>query len=315
MTHMRYWGLTLAGATAGAFIAIERFAFGVNASVWIAFGVAIAATLASVAAFSVGLTRENQAFSGHSAVSALIAGWTIIAMLVFSKSTASWLAFADGIALMLVSLRALALHETTIERVVHALERGAPTAAALQGAPTPSPAAAPSQSARKSEKPAAIKSSMGAWMYWLSHMGLAIAGAFIVLMSFAMAATGTPGTARWIAFGIGIAGVCVAGALSLQRTIVPEIGAHADGGLVGRQARLLASGTDALISVALIVTMAVYSGTSGRWIAFALGCALAGVSLLAAAIHELTSERVRHELEIAEPAGAVQQTPIGGAAA
>jgi hypothetical protein len=94
MTHMRYWALSVATAAAGGFIAVDRFAFVPQHAIWIAFGVAIAAGVFSLAASAVALVRQNQRFSGLSAVSALIAGFTIIAMRTFTAPTALWLAFA-----------------------------------------------------------------------------------------------------------------------------------------------------------------------------------------------------------------------------
>ena len=67
----------------------------------------------------------------------------------------------------------------------------------------------------------------------------------------------------------------------------------------GRLAVLLVSLLGVGSAVALIVTLPIYAGTTARWLAFALGCEVAGASLLALTIHEITSERVRHELEIA----------------
>ena len=79
MTHMRYWAMTFAVAIGGAFLAIQRFAFAPTTAVWIAFAVASAAVVLSLAAVLVALLRENQAFSGLSALSALVAAWTVIA--------------------------------------------------------------------------------------------------------------------------------------------------------------------------------------------------------------------------------------------
>src|ERR1700750_701042 len=122
MTHMRYWAMTFAVAIGGAFLAIQRFAFAPTTPVWIACAVPAAAVVLSLAAVLVALLRDNQAFSGVSALSALVAAWTVIATLVFTAPTALWLAFGGGIVLLALSLRALALHETTVEEVVHQLE-------------------------------------------------------------------------------------------------------------------------------------------------------------------------------------------------
>jgi hypothetical protein len=51
----------------------------------------------------------------------------------------------------------------------------------------------------------------------------------------------------------------------------------------------------------LAVTMALHAGIDYRWTAYGLGAGLVGVSLAASLIHELTSEHVRHELELEHP--------------
>ena len=79
MTHMRYWAMTFAVAIGGAFMAIERFAFAPTNAIWIAFGVAVAAVVLSLAAALVALLRDNQTFSALSGESALVAAWTVIA--------------------------------------------------------------------------------------------------------------------------------------------------------------------------------------------------------------------------------------------
>ena len=312
MTLMRYWALCLATAICGGFIAIDRFAFGAHAAAWIAFGVAVGATVFSVAACLLALARENHAFSGLSALSGLIAGWTVIATLVFNAPTAIWLAFASGLALVLVSLRALALHETTVERVVHALERSAtlePTPAAPSARPTP--ATAGHRPARADQ----LSAPMRSWMYWLAETGIALCGAFVVLLTFALTVPGTAHTSpRWIAFGIGIAGSCLALGAVLSRMLPRGASGLSDAG--GRRATAVAALASIPAPVAMIVTMAIFGGDTARWIAFALGCAMVGMSLIALALHELTTERVRHELEVAEPTRAPQPagTPVGSAA-
>ena len=86
MTHIRYWAASLATAIAGGFIVIDRFAFTANHAVWIAFAVAVAAAVSSLVATGVALLRENHAFSGVSALSVLVAGFTIVVVRVFNGS-------------------------------------------------------------------------------------------------------------------------------------------------------------------------------------------------------------------------------------
>lgn len=312
MTHMRYWLMTLASAICGAFIAIDRFAFAANTAKWIAFGVAIGATVFSLEAFFVALVRENHTFSGLSALNVLIGGWTIIAMLVFIRPAALWLGFADGLALLVIALRGLALHETTIERVVHALELGAPLEPALQATPTtitPPTTVRPGTGGSLRPQPT-IGAPMGAWMSWLSQTAVMLAGAFVVLMTFALrTASGHTVSLRWLAFGIGIVATCLALGSLLGRGLLRDTAVLAENGAAGRRAELMLTCADAAVGVAVIVTMIVYSGNTARWLAFALGCGLVGFSLLASLVHEVTSERVRHELEIAEPAPSLRAGP------
>jgi hypothetical protein len=296
---MRYWAMSVAVALAGGCLAIGRFAFAPNHAVWIAFGVAIAAGVFSLAATGVALVRQNQAFSGLSAVSALVASWTIIATRVFTTSSALWLAFAGGLALLLLSLRALALHETTIERVVHALE--------LNGASQP---AAVSQGQAVATSPAhrlrrglQISSEIRSWMYWLTHTGVGLAGAFVVLATFAWWPKASPQVSpRWLTFALGVAGASLAISLLLERVLA----ARSEGRTASQRAAIAITTASAAVSIALIVLMAVLHGTDARWWAFGLGDGMVGVSLLAWIIHELGSERVRHELEIAHATTTIQ---------
>lgn len=315
MTHTRYWAMTLATAICGAFIAIERFAFAQTTSIWITFGAAIAATVFSLGAFGVALRRENHSFSGLSAMSAFGAGFTIIAMRSFSAPTALWLALAAGVALLLVSLRALALHETTVERVTYALEHGLSLAAVEAGeaglppAEPQTPARGTSTLTRRLE----VSAPMRSWTYWLTHTGIAVAGAFVVSMTFALNVPGTNyDTMRWLAFGVGAAaGLMALGAL-LQRIVLRDGAGKIEGQARGRLAAMILTSASVAVSAGMIVTMAIYSTSTLRWIAFALACGLVGISLLAQAIHELTSERVRHELEIAAPAAHAVAQPMAG---
>jgi hypothetical protein len=313
MMHIRYWAMTLATAVCGAFIAVERFAFARGPAVWIAFGVAIAATVLSAAAFLVALLRENHAFSAMSGLSVLAGVWTIIAQRTFAAPTALWLAFAGGLVLVLLALRGLALHETTIERVVYSLAPAGDQTAGVHSpaggrsgeVPETAGEAAAGSSVRRGF---AISAAMRSWMYWLTHTGLALAGAFVVLLTFALTAPGHHhASVRWIAFGIGIAATAVALASLLERAFAREFAGLREG-LSGRLGAIALTATSMAVGVAMIVTMSVLSGSHARWVAFGLGCGIAGVSLVALIVHELTSERVRHELEITAPAAQPSRT-------
>jgi hypothetical protein len=282
MTHIRYWALTMATALAGAFIAIDRFAFTPTNSLHIAFGVAIAAAALSLAAIAVALLRENHAFSGTSALSLLVAGFTIIATRVFTGPSALWLAFAGGVGLLLLSLRALALHETTVEQVVHQLE--------LSGSGESSVAV--------SRTGIEISGTMRSWLYWLSHTGIALAGAFVVASTFIWRHGDTTTVSpRWLAFGVGVG----AASIGLASLADRALDAYREGYTPERIAAIVLTGLAVAAAVALFVVMAAITNTFDlRWWAFGLGAGMSGISLVASTVHELTTERVRHELEVAQ---------------
>ncbi|MGH2865433.1 MAG: hypothetical protein ACRDJX_09330 [Solirubrobacteraceae bacterium] len=309
MTHTRYWAATLATALCGGFIVIVRFAFDNFSTPWIVFGVAIGATVFSLAAFLVALLRASHAFSGLSAVNGLIGAWTIVAMLTLNKPAAGWLAFADGLALVIVSLRALALHETSIERIVYALEDE--RSEDLDGGRLATAAVGVSNST--AGRRLTVSAPMRSWLSWLTNIAIAVTGGFIVVMTFALTRTGTSHVSpRWVAFGLAIGVACVALGSLVDRGLLRRTRRTSDWTDEGRPGLLALAGGNLAAAVALIVTMIVYTGDTARWIAFALGCAMVGVSLLALAVHEITTERVRHELEVAEPSSTHRTVPPHG---
>lgn len=261
---------------------------------WIAFGVAVAATLLSFGAFLVALLRENHTFSGLSALGVLVAGWTVIDTLVFNKPAALWVAFAGGLILPLLTLRSLGRHETTIERVVHALERE-PSAALEPEQSAIVPPTAGRSSDGGTVGPPSIGLAKRSWAYWLAHTrpgAGGCAGRADELRAHCLRPPPRRGTVgrvrardprhRHRAHG-------ARRARASRGNAGPEHRDHA-----GRLARALLSTSSVAIAIALIVTMALLTGGTARWVAFALGCGIIGASLLAHIAHELTSERVRH---------------------
>jgi hypothetical protein len=287
MTHMRYWAMTFAVAISGAFLAIERFAFASTTAVWIAFAVAAAAVVLSLAAALVALLRDNHGFSGVSALSALVAVWTVIATRVFTTPTALWLAFGGGIVLLTLSLRALALHETTVEQVVHQFEvdGSGETFASIR------------------RRGIEISGTMRSWLHWLGHTGIGLAGAFIVASTFVWPQATAELSPRWLAFGVAAVaatvglGLLLDGLLDIRRTNMTAPRTIEN---------LLTVASVAVAGAMIVLTAANISNL--RWWTFGLGAGLVGASLVASIVHELSSERVRHELEVA-------QTDVGELAA
>jgi hypothetical protein len=279
MTHMRYWAMTFAVAISGAFLAIERFAFAPTTAAWIAFAAAAAAVVLSMAAVLVALLRDNQAFSGLSALSAMVALWTVIATRAFSTPTALWLAFGGGIVLLALSLRALALHETTVEQVVHQLEvdGSGETFAAIR------------------RRGIEISGTMRSWLHWLGHTGVGLAGAFIVASTFIWPHATPDLSPRWLAFGVAAGAATIALGLLLDSLIDIERTTVA----AARTIEALLTTAMVAVAGAVIVLTAAQGIGNLRWWTFGLGAGLVGLSLVASTVHELSSERVRHELEVA----------------
>ena len=280
MTHMRYWAMTFAVAIGGAFLAIERFAFAPSNAVWIGFGVAVAAVALSLAAALVALLRDNQTFSGVSAVSALVAAWTVIATRAFTTPTALWLVFAGGIALLALSLRALALHETTVEQVVHQLEvnGSGETFATIR------------------RRGIEISGTMRSWLHWLGHTGIGLAGALIVASTFIWPHATPELSPRWLAFGV----AAVAGAIALGLLLDGLMDVPRANTTVARTLEVVLTTAAVAMAGALIVLTAAQGIGNLRWWTFGLGAGLVGAALLASIVHELSAERVRHELEVGQ---------------
>jgi hypothetical protein len=299
MTHMRYWAVTFAAAVAGGFIAVSKFAFSPYHAIWAGFGVAIAAGVASLAGTVLALGRENHRFSGLSALSALLAGFTVIATRSFTGSTALWLEFSGGLALLLVSLRALAMQEAEAERVVHSLETNGSgkTVAVKQGN------AVAGSSLELVRDELQLTSQMRSWVHWITHTAVGIAGGFVALTTFAWKTPVTGVQPHWVWAGAGIAAASVA-LLALAEHVLTAVN---EGITVARAAAIAVTTAAVAVSGALVLTMALHADINYRWIAFGLGTAMVGVSVVAAIVHELSRARVRDELELAHQATTTQE--------
>ena len=104
---------------AGAFLTVAATAWSAGTAGWTAFGVSVG--VAIIAAASATLATKSAQRFGHGLI-ALVAGWSLIAALIFSGSLLTWFVFADAIAVGVLALADLASHEVSTERVVHSLE-------------------------------------------------------------------------------------------------------------------------------------------------------------------------------------------------
>jgi hypothetical protein len=104
---------------AGAFLAVASMAWASGTAGWTAFGVSAGVTVLAVA--SAAMAKKTSARVGHGLLG-LVALWSLIAAVAFSGTTLTWLVFADAIAVGVLALADLAVHEATTERIVHQLE-------------------------------------------------------------------------------------------------------------------------------------------------------------------------------------------------
>ncbi|GHF78450.1 uncharacterized membrane protein YhaH (DUF805 family) [Amycolatopsis bartoniae] len=110
------FGVDVLGILAGAFVAVAAVAFTAPVAGWIAFGVSTG--LAVLGATGAVLAKRLSARIGHG-VLGLVGLWSLIAALVFTTPA---LVFADALAVVLVALVDLTVHEASTERVVHQLD-------------------------------------------------------------------------------------------------------------------------------------------------------------------------------------------------
>jgi hypothetical protein len=104
---------------AGAFLTVTAMAWSAGTAGWTAFGVSTGITV--IAAASAVLARKTSVERGHGLIG-LVALWSLAAALAFSGSILTWLVFADAIAVGVLALIDLGVHEATTERIVHQLE-------------------------------------------------------------------------------------------------------------------------------------------------------------------------------------------------
>jgi hypothetical protein len=123
----KYPFLAMMSLLAGGFLAVAVYAFAPTTAIWLGFAVSVGlvvvglATAATVRARRISIGERIAAATSGGAV-ALIAGWTIVAPLVFAPATALWLVFASACGYVGLSISALAVREITTERVVHHLD-------------------------------------------------------------------------------------------------------------------------------------------------------------------------------------------------
>lgn len=108
----------LALIIAGAFLVVATQAFARADAAWVTFGVAVGLTGVSALMLA---TRGSIAQRAIGGVGVVLGAWTIVASLVFSTFTATWIGFASACAYVALGVAGLTEHELRTERVVHSL--------------------------------------------------------------------------------------------------------------------------------------------------------------------------------------------------
>src|ERR1700728_5408415 len=104
---------------AGAFLTVASMAWASGTAGWTAFGVSAGVTV--LAAASAVMAKKTSRRIGHGLLG-VVALWSLVAALAFSGTALTWLVFADAIAVGVLALADLTVHEATTERIVHSLE-------------------------------------------------------------------------------------------------------------------------------------------------------------------------------------------------
>lgn len=104
---------------AGGVAVASSLSFTAATAGWIAF--AVGALAVALTAAAIAITGPRPRSVGY-AVTAVIGIWSVVASLVFSGDTLTWLVFANALGLIAAALVDLTAHEVSTERVVHTLE-------------------------------------------------------------------------------------------------------------------------------------------------------------------------------------------------
>ncbi len=122
----RYPFLAMINLLAGGFLVAAVFAFDATTAVWLGFAVSIPLVPLGLCVASMAIRGaaggERLGVTVLGTLTCLVAGWTIVATLVFPTSVALWLVFASACAHVALSMASLVIREVSTERVVHHLE-------------------------------------------------------------------------------------------------------------------------------------------------------------------------------------------------
>lgn len=97
---------------AGGFVVVASQAFLAGTVAWLAFGIGIGALVVALTPAILGERRPLAL--GVDGLTAALAAWTIVASMVFSGATVTWLSFAEGLGFVAAMLGGLVLNQVRI---------------------------------------------------------------------------------------------------------------------------------------------------------------------------------------------------------
>lgn len=120
--------LAIANLLAGGFLVIGNFAYSSETATDLGFAISIGLAIFGLTMVVLGLLgavgeeRAGQTLIGG--LTAIVAGWTIVASRTFDDETARWFIFAGGCAHIALAVVSLLMHEVATARAVETLETG-----------------------------------------------------------------------------------------------------------------------------------------------------------------------------------------------
>jgi hypothetical protein len=106
-------------ALLAGFVVVASQTFATSTTAWVAFAIAIGVGVIALAAQ---LDRSRGAVQrGLDGATVILAGWTVIASLIFTGSTVMWLSLAEALGLVGLAFAGLTLHEIATWRAQRGL--------------------------------------------------------------------------------------------------------------------------------------------------------------------------------------------------
>jgi hypothetical protein len=114
---------------------------------------------------------------------------------------------------------------------------------------------------------------------YLTNAALVVAGAFLAVASQAFSVP----VFMWLMFGIGVVAVLLAGAVVLKSRRLEQRSLDGITGILGAWT---------------IIASLVFAGSAITWLGFASGAAFVALALVGLTLHELSTERVVHSIDV-----------------